>query len=64
MTIREQLRHAYEHTGYSVKYISAVSGVSESTVRNALFSHRNVGVENVAAVAAALNLETLQVAGR
>jgi lambda repressor-like predicted transcriptional regulator len=64
MTIRDQLRAAYDRSGMSMAAIALESGVSETTVRNALLTSRNVGIENVAAIACVLRLDVLIVARR
>ncbi len=61
MTVSEQIRIAFMRHGASVSSVAATAGVSESTVRNILHGRRNVGVDNVCAVAAVVGIEKLEI---
>lgn len=61
MTVSEQIRVAFESQQITVTQLSIRSGVSVSTIRNILHSRRNVGVENIMAVAAVLDLRAVEV---
>jgi transcriptional regulator with XRE-family HTH domain len=61
MTVSEQIRVAFMASGYTVTYVAMKSGVSESTIRNILHTRRNVGVDNVIAVAGVLGVRMIEV---
>ena len=60
LTIGAQLRAAYRSSGLTVALIAERAGVSETTLHDAM-RDRNVTIGNVAAIAGALGLASLEI---